>query len=133
MVKNKSNAKVGVITGLFILAALIFSFIAIQGIWRLNNYGKNFQPVSDAPGLCYDEKDNGAVRENSYPCYTYQGADGKSVAVDNDNDRMIFLYDKFVLLGVTQTSQMRVVLVTISSLMSAACLFGAVIYYCHNK
>ena len=136
MAKNKSGIRIGIITGLFILAALIFSLITLQGIWRINQYDKNFQPVSDAPGVCYDEKDNGSVRDNSYPCYTYDdydGHDGHSAEVNDDNDRAMFLYDNIVFIGKTQTMQMRVVMVVISSILSVASLFGAVIYFCHNK
>ena len=134
MAKTKSNAKVSVITGLFILAALIFCLITIQGVWRLNQYDKNLHTaVSDAPGLCYDESNNGTIRENSYPCYTYTDASGRNAEVDDDNDRAMFLYDKIVFMGKTQTMQMRVVMVVIGSILSVASLFGAVIYSCHNK
>ncbi len=133
MAKNKSGIRIGIVTGLFILAALIFSLITLQGIWRINQYDKNFQPISDAPGVCYDEKDSGSVRDGSYPCYTYTDYDNHFAEVNDDNDRAMFLYDKIVFMGKTQTMQMRVVMVVISSILSVASLFGAVIYSLHNK
>ena len=134
MAKTKSSAKVSVITGLFILAALIFCLITIQGVWRLNQYDKNLHTtVSDAPGLCYDESNNGMIRDNSYPCYTYTDASGRMAEVDDDNDRAIFLYDKITFTSMTQTMQLRVVMITICSMFSVASLLGGIIYFCHNK
>ena len=133
MAKNTNRPKVLVVTLLFVMAAVIFSLIAAQGIWKINQYDKNFRPVSDSPGLCYDEKDGGSVRDNSYPCYTYTDMTGKNAEVDDDNDRTIFLYDKYVFLGKTQTMQMRSIVVVISALFAATAIFGAVIYYIHNS
>ena len=136
MAKNTSRTKVRFITGLFILATLIFSLITIQGLWKINQYGKNFQSVSDAPGLCYDEQktdDNSVIRENSYLCYTYPDNSGKFAEVNDDDDRAIFLFDRMTLIATTQTMQLRVVTVTISSIMSVASLLGTVIYFCHNR
>lgn len=130
MKNEKFKNRVRLNTWLLALLTIIIPILTLLGAQKLYMYSKNFIKVSDAPGLCYDEKklDNKSkVIENAYPCIQ----DDIPVATDNEN--VIFLYDQINFTATVHFREMLIVLLAIGSFATIASFVGTIIYWNHNR
>lgn len=126
---NKTSARVKFNTVFLAVLAVIIGMATFFGANSIHAYRKNLIGVSDAPALCYNAQrfDDVAVIEDAYPCVT----DGE--AITTADEYAIFLYNRSNFAATINSTEMEVVLVTLGTVMTAASLVGAVVYWNHNR
>lgn len=126
---NKTSARVKINTVLLAVLAVMFGLATFFGANSIHAYRKNLIGVSDAPALCYNDQrfDDFTVIEDAYPCAT----DGE--AITTTDEYAIFLYNRSNFAATINSAEIEVVLVTLGTMMTAAALFGAVLYWNHNR
>ena len=132
--KTPTRVKINTI----VLFALSITFGAITFVTASQIYqaSRNFQSVSDAPGLCYDESESlgGIIRENSYICTTeYDEATNQQKAATTTNEQALFLYDRLTLSSLIRSGDMIVTVIAIGSMFTLAGLAAAFVYWNHNR
>lgn len=132
--KTPTRVKINTI----VLFALSITFGAITFVTASQIYqaSRNFQSVSDAPGLCYDESESlgGIVRENSYICTTeYDEVTDQSKAATTTNEQALFLYDRLTLSSLIRSGDMIVTVIAIGSMFTLGALATTFVYWNHNK
>ena len=121
-----------------VLFALSITFGAITFVTASQIYqaSRNFQSVSDAPGLCYDESESlgGIIRENSYICTTeYDEVTDQTKAATTTNEQALFLYDRLTLSSLVRSGDIMVAIIAIGSMFTLGTLAATFVYWNHNK
>ena len=126
---NKTSARVKINTVLLAVLAVVIGLATFFGASAIHAYRKNLVGVSDAPALCYNDQrfDELTVIEDAYPCAT----DGE--AITTTDEYAIFLYNRSNFAATINSAEMEVVLVTLGTMLTAASLIGAVVYWNHNR
>ncbi len=100
-------------------------------------FRKNFVGISDVPGLCYDEdtykNSNSTIIENAYPCLTQTDENGNPIPATSQNDQTMFLFDHTSFSGHVISYELTIVLTVVGSMLTAASLIAALIYWNHNR
>ena len=134
---NKTQTRVYVNTGLFMLAAILFVVVAFCGAQRIGVYQRSMSGITDAPGLCFDseayEKNNHEVIQDAYPCKTEVDENGNNIPADSQNDQTMFLYDRVSLIGSLTSVEIQAMIMTSGCLLSTAGFVGGIIYWNHNR
>ena len=130
MKNEKMRNRVRVNTWLLALLTIVIPMLTLLAAQRLYVISKNFIGISDAPGLCYDEKrfDNKSkVIENAYPC------DTNEEPVTTDNENVIFLYNQINFVATTNFREMLVIIFAIGTILTATSFITTIIYWNHNR
>ena len=130
MSTKKSNSRVLINTGILILMSVIFGALTFCGVSKIQSVSKNFQGVTNAPALCFDEthtdEDGYKTLDGAYIC-DKNGAEASSSA------QSLFVYDKLAQYSILRSNDLVVAITTIGSILTVASLLGAVVYLNHNR
>lgn len=130
--KQKTALRYKVNTFIFVAMAILFVVLTVRGAIEINKFSKNFQPISDAPGICYDETSE-TVRENSYVCTVLNhDENGNPAAVTTDNEYALFFYDQHVFAGTINAFYAQIVIIAVGMMLTGGSLLAALIYWTHN-
>ena len=131
MIKNdKTRNRVRINTWLLVLSTIIIPVLTLIGAQKLYLYSKNFVGISDAPGLCYDEKkfdDKSRVIENAYPCVR------NDEPVTSDNENVIFLYNQTNFVATVHFREILIMMLTVGAIATAASFAATIVYWNHNR
>ncbi|MBR0465827.1 hypothetical protein IJJ02_03550 [Candidatus Saccharibacteria bacterium] len=132
---NKTNSRIKTNTALLFIMSVVFGVITFTTASQIYKASNNFQPVSDAPGLCFDEtKTEGSfVRDNSYICLTMADEDGNPLPVTDDNEYALFFYDRLTLTSLVRSGDHIALIIAIGSMLTLAGLVTTFVYWNHNK
>ena len=132
---NKTNIRIKINTGLLFIMSVVFGVITFTTASNIYKASNNFQSVSDAPGLCYDETktENTFIRDNSYICTTEHDEDGDALSATTINEHTLFLYDRLTLSSLVRSGDHIAVVVSIGSMFTIAGLVVTFVYWNHNK
>ena len=132
---NKTNIRIKINTSLLFIMSIAFGVITFTTTSNIYKASNNFQSVSDAPGLCYDETktDNAFTRDNSYICTTEHDEDGNNLPATTDNEHTLFLYDRLTLSSLIRSGDHIAIVIAIGSMFTIAGLVTTFIYWNHNK
>ena len=96
--------------------------------------GENaMKPISTAPGLCFDEIDDGQATRNEYICSSEidENGDGKPVA--NANDYALYAHNDTVLVERVVVQSISFAVMVVGALFSLAFIVSAIVYWNHNR
>lgn len=132
---NKTNPRIKINTCLLFIMSVVFGVITFTTASQIYKASSNFQSVSNAPGLCFDETktDNLFVRDNSYICLTQTDENGNPLPVTDTNEYTLFLYDRLTLSSLIRSGDFIVTVIAIGSMFTLAGLVTTFVYWYHNK
>ena len=132
---NKTNIRIKINTGLLFIMSVVFGVITFTTASNIYKASNNFQSVSDAPGLCYDETktENTGIRDNAYICTTEHDEDGDALSATTINAHTLFLHDRLTLSSLVRSGDHIAVVVSIGSMFTIAGLVVTFVYWNHNK
>ena len=132
---NKTNIRVKINTSLLFIMSVVFGAITFTTASNIYKASNNFQSVSDAPGLCYDETktEDVFIREKSYICTTEHDEDGNALQATTNNEYALFLYDRLTLSSLIRSGDHIVVILSIGSMFTIASFVATFVYWNHNK
>lgn len=132
---NKTNIRIKINTSLLLIMSIAFGVITFTTASNIYKASNNFQSVSDAPGLCYDETktDNAFIRDNSYICTTEHDEDGNALSATTDNEYTLFLYDRLTLSSLIRSGDHIAIVIAAGSMFTIAGLVTTFVYWNHNK
>ena len=132
---NKTNIHVKINTSLLFIMSVVFGVITFTTASNIYKASNNFQSVSDAPGLCYDETktEDVFIRENSYICTTEHDEDGNALQTTTNNEYALFLYDRLTLSSLIRSGDHIAVILSIGSMFTIASFVATFVYWNHNK
>lgn len=132
---NKTNIRVKINTSLLFIMSVVFGVITFTAASNIYKASNNFQSVSDAPGLCYDETktEDAFIRENSYICTTEHDEDGNALQTTTNNEYALFLYDRLTLSSLIRSGDHIAVILSIGSMFTIASFVATFVYWNHNK
>ena len=110
--------------------AVIFAVISIASMYNFNTNGEILKPISNSPGLCFDEHtdaDGTITTENENVCLT------NGERTTDSQDMTLFLYDKLVMLQAMASLRAGYIVMSIGTMLSIASFLGGIIYWNHNK
>ncbi len=132
---NKTNIRVKINTSLLFIMSVVFGVVTFTTASSIYKASNNFQSVSDAPGLCYDETkaEDSFIRENSYICTTEHDEDGNALQATTNNENTLFLYDRLTLSSLIRSSDHIAIILSIGSMFTVASFVATFVYWNHNK
>lgn len=132
---NKTNIRIKINTSLLFIVSVIFGAITFTTASNIYKTSNNFQSVSDAPGLCYDEAktESTFIRDNSYICTTEHDEDGNALQVATANEHTLFLYDRLTLSSLIRSGDHIAIVISIGSMFTIAGFAATFVYWSHNK
>ena len=132
---TKTSSRVKINTIILCILGLTFGVMTYMAASQIYQASRNFQPVSDTPGLCFDEtkSDGSVIRDNSYICTTEYDENGNALPVTTDNEYALFLYDRLTLSSLIRSNDIIITVITIGSMFTFATLVAAFIYWNHNR
>lgn len=135
MKTSKSKSRIFINTGLFLLASAIFAALGLCGAKKLERFDKLFVALQDSPSLCFesDEAKKEEPAKNAYVCKGEVDENGNIPASESQTDQSIFLYDRLHLATATTINAVQTAIVATGIFFSIASLFGAIIYWNHNR
>ena len=129
---STSSVRVKINTLLFVIAAVVFSVASYYGA---SLFKDGTIEITHVPGVCWDDVGKGDDKstENEYICLPKVGEDGKNIAVSSDNEYALFLYDQSQFSRAMETEHAQTIVMFVGNIFAVASLFGAVIYWNHNR
>ena len=120
-------------TFLLLISAILFFAVAFSFAGYLTARSERvFKPVSNAPGLCYDEIDNGQATENEYICGPEMTEEGKMKAAD-DNGLALFEHNQRIMAEKISMQSMAWIILFIGFSLALVSIIAAIVYWNHNR
>ncbi len=95
--------------------------------------GNAMKPISSAPGLCFDEIDDGQATENEYICSTEVDENGDGKPVASANDYALYAHNDTVLAENVVVQSISFAVMVVGALFSLAFIVSAIVYWNHNR
>lgn len=132
---SKTNIHIKINTSLLFIMSVVFGVITFTTASNIYKASNNFQSVSDAPGLCFDETKTDSIftRDNSYICTTEHNEDGSALPATTANEHTLFLYDRLTLSSLIRSGDHIATIIAIGSMFTIASFVATFVYWNHNK
>ena len=132
---SKMNTRTKINTSILFIMSVVFGVITFTTASSIYKASNNFQSVSDAPGLCFDETktDSTFIRDNSYICTTEYDEDGNAISATTANEHALFLYDRLTLSSLVRSGDHIAIVIAIGSMFTITGLVATFVYWNHNK